>query len=236
MLFSPQIPLQLEPRRPDRLEDFVAGPNESVFQAVKQLLKDPGGNIFLSGPSGSGKSHLLNALCHAAREQGMGAFYIALKRLPEEAAAGLEGLQGLDLVCVDDLDSVAGHARWEKALFRCFNEVRSANGCLAVSSRLPLSALRFGLPDLESRLAWGMRLKLKPPDDEGKLRVLQQRAAALGIELPPDVLDYLIKHSKRDMGSLLSALERLKVAAFSTKRRITIPLAREILASKRTDT
>ena len=125
MLFSPQIPLQLEPRRPDRFEDFVAGPNKSVFLAVRQLLDEQGASLFLSGPLGSGKSHLLNALCHAAREKGLGAFYIALKQLPEEAAAGLEGLQGLDLVCVDDLDSVTGNATWENALFRCFNEAKS---------------------------------------------------------------------------------------------------------------
>jgi len=231
MLFSPQIPLQLEPRRPDRFEDFVAGPNEGTFLAVRQLLEEPGGSLFLSGPQGSGKSHLLNALCHAARERELGAFYIALKQLPEEAAAGLEGLQGLDLVCVDDIDSVAGHAGWELALFRCFNEVRSANGRLVVSSRLRLSSLHFDLPDLESRLSWGLRLKLQSPDDEGKLQVLQQRASVLGIELPQDVMYYLIKHSKRDMGSLLSTLEHLKHAAFAAKRRITVPLAREILAS-----
>ena len=229
MLFSPQIPLQLEPRRPDRFEDFIAGPNEGTYLAVSQFLDEPAGSLFLSGPLGSGKSHLLNALCHAAREKGQGAFYIALRQLPVEAAAGLEGLQGLDLVCVDDLDCVAGNASWENALFRCFNEVRSTNGRLAVSSQVPLSSLQFGLPDLQSRLAWGLRLKLQSPDDAGKLQVLQQRARVLGVEMPQDVLHYLIKHSKRDMGSLLCALESLKEAAFGAKRRITVPLAREIL-------
>ena len=67
MLFSPQIPLQLEPSRSDRFEDFVAGPNQNTLLAVQQLLDDPGSSLFLSGPEGSGKSHLLNALCHAAR-------------------------------------------------------------------------------------------------------------------------------------------------------------------------
>jgi DnaA family protein len=231
MLFSPQIPLQLEPRRPDRFEDFVAGPNQNIFLAVRQLLEEPGSSLFLSGPQGSGKSHLLNALCHAAREKGLGAFYIALKQLPEEAAAGLAGLQGLDLVCVDDLDGVAGNSTWENALFTCFNEVRSANGRLVVSSRSPLSSLQFGLSDLESRLAWGLRLNLQSLDDDGKLQVLRRRAQALGIELPQDVQHYLIKHSRRDMGSLLSMLERLKQAAFVAKRRITVPLAREIISS-----
>ena len=61
MLFSPQIPLQLEPRRPDRFEDFVAGPNENALAAVQHLLDEPGGSLFLSGADGTGKSHLLNA-------------------------------------------------------------------------------------------------------------------------------------------------------------------------------
>ena len=229
MLFSPQIPLQLEPRRPDRFDEFVAGPNENALAAVRQLLDETGGSLFLSGPEGSGKSHLLNALCHAARENGLAAFYIALKRLPEEAAASLEGLQVLDLVCVDDLDAVAGNPVWENALFACFNEVRAAHGRLLVSSSQSLASLELCLPDLTSRLAWGVRQNLRLPDDEGKLQILQQRARTLRIDLPEDVQNYLLKHSKRDMSSLLLALERLKDAAFVSKRKITVPLAREIL-------
>ena len=229
MLFSPQIPLQLEPRRPDRFDEFVAGPNENALAAVRQLLDETGGSLFLSGPEGSGKSHLLNALCHAARENGLAAFYIALKRLPEEAAASLEGLQVLDLVCVDDLDAVAGNPVWENALFACFNEVRAAHGRLLVSSSQSLASLELCLPDLASRLAWGVRQNLRLPDDDGKLQILQQRARTLRIDLPEDVQNYLLKHSKRDMSSLLLALERLKDAAFVSKRKITVPLAREIL-------
>ena len=228
-MFSQQIPLQLEPRRPDRFEDFIAGPNAIALGAVRHLLEEPGGVLFLSGPRGSGKSHLLNALCHAALQAGLAAFYIALEHVPREAAAGLEGLRKLDLVCVDDLDSVAGDPVWEQALFRCFNEIRDARGRLLVSSARPLASLPLQLPDLKSRLAWGVRQNLQPPDDEGKLAVLQQRARTLRIEVPLDVQKYLLKYGRRDMASLLTALERLKDAAFADKRKITVPLAREVL-------
>ena len=231
MRVSPQIPLQLEPRRPDRLEDFVPGPNAAVLAAVRHLLHEPDGLLCLHGPQGCGKAHLLNALCNAAREAGLAAFYIALKRLPEDAAASLEGLQVLDLVCVDDIDRVAGNGTWENALFRCFNEVRAAGGRLVVSSSQPLSALRFFLPDLASRLAWGVRQNLQPPGDDEKVFILDQRASSLHIELPAEVRDYLIRHSRRDLASLLAALDRLKDAAFAGKRKITIPLAREVIRS-----
>ena len=77
MLFSPQIPLQLEPPRPDRFEDFVAGPNAAALEAVRPLLEETGASLFLSGPEGCGKSHLLNALCHAARERGRRAVLVS---------------------------------------------------------------------------------------------------------------------------------------------------------------
>ena len=232
MSVSPQMPLPLEPRRPDRLEDFVAGANQGALAALRHLLDEPGGILYLSGPPGAGKSHLLNALCHHARALGMAAFYIPLKSLPPEAAAGLDGLQSLDLVCIDDLDHVAGDPAWEQALFRCCNDVRAARGRLLVSSAKPLKALALGLPDLASRLAWGVRQSLQVPDEDGKLEILRRRARALRIEVPPDVQTYLLRRVRRDLRSLVGALERLQEAAFSEKRKITVPLAREVLGEK----
>lgn len=233
MLFSPQIPLQLEPRRPDRFEDFIDGPNKKVVQIVRNLLDEPGGSLYLSGPDGSGKSHLLNALCHQARHRGLAAFYIALKHLPADAADGLQGLSSLDLVCIDDIDSVAGQERWEQALFRCFNEVRAAKGRLVVSSSIGLSQLPIGLPDLKSRLAWGVRQKLQAPGDTEKLEILRGRARQLQIDLPEDVIHYLLKHGRRDTATILKTLEQLKQAAFVEKRRITVPLARDVLSRQK---
>ena len=228
-MVSPQLPLPLEPRRPDRFDDFVISENGNALAAVQQLLHEPAGVLFLSGPPVSGKSHLLNALCNEARAAAMGAFYIALKRLPREAAASLEGLQALELVCVDDIDAIAGDRAWEEALFRCFNAVRASSGRLLISSSKPLKAIEFLLPDLSSRLSWGVRQNLAVPDDDGKLEILRQRARALRIEVPGDVQAYLLKHGKRDLRSLLETLEKIKDTAFVEKRRITVPLARQVI-------
>lgn len=229
MLFSPQIPLQLMPRRDSRFEDFVSGPNHALVEALKHVPEEPGSLVFLFGAGGSGKTHLLNALCHETREHQGRAFYLALKRLPEKATASLEGLEELDLVCVDDLHVIAGNEVWEEALFHCFNRIRENNGRLLISSRKSLSALNFNLADLASRLAWGVSLPLLPLDDQDKLKVIDIHSNALGFSLPDDVQQYLLKHHERSMTALIQTVENLHHAAQTHKRRITVPLAREVL-------
>ncbi len=233
MLFSPQIPLQLEPRRDSRFEDFVTGPNHAVVEALKHMPDEPGSSVFLFGGEGSGKTHLLNALCYETRERQGRAFYLTLKRLSKDAIASLQGLEKLDLVCVDDLHVIAGDEAWEEALFHCFNRVREANGRLLVSSRKRLSALNLGLPDLASRLAWGLRLPLMPLEDQDKLAVINLHSNALGFSLPEDVQKYLLKHHDRSMVALIQTVENLHQAALTNKRRITVPLAREVLKATR---
>lgn len=234
MLFSPQIPLQLHPPRPDRFDGFVSGPNQAAVDAVRALASDAGGNpgdsLFLHGPRSSGKTHLLNALCVETRERGGMAWYIALEQLNPEARAGLEGLSGL--VCFDGLHAVVGDKRWEEALFHCFNEVRADGGQVVASSRVPLSGLEFALPDLASRMAWGVRVKLELLGEADRLSVLRARARSLDLELPEEVQTFLIRRISRDLGSLLNALETLHRAALADKRRITVPLARSVLATE----
>jgi DnaA family protein len=233
MLFSPQIPLPLMPRRDSRFEDFVVGPNHAVVEALKHMPDEPGSHIFLHGGEGCGKTHLLNALCYQVRESQGRAFYLALKRLPKNAISSLQGLETLDLVCVDDLHVIAGDSAWEEALFHCFNRIREADGRLLISSRKRLSALPLGLPDLASRLAWGIRLPLLPLEDNDKIKVIELHSDTLGLSLPVDVQQYLLKHNNRSLAALIQTVDRLQQAALTHKRRITIPLAREVLLAEK---
>lgn len=229
MLFSPQIPLKLEPSREKRFEDFVPGPNGPVLEALKSVLQGKDSLLFLSGPEGSGKTHLLNALCLDARERGMTAFHAGLRSMPAGSQALLEGLENVDLVCIDDLHSMAGHAGWEEALFHCLNRIRSTHGRVVLTSRPRLSAVPLMLPDLVSRLQWGLRLQLQVLEDADKICVLDRHAASLGIQIPEEVGRYLIRHCSRNMSKLLHTIEQLQQAAFTSKRRITVPLLRELL-------
>jgi len=235
MPLSSQILLPLEGRRPDRFRDFIAGPNQPVVSALKELLSSTEGSVFIRGPDGSGKSHLLNATCNTAQEKGLQAFFISSGSLPESAAEGLAGLEEMDLVCIDDIDQLVGQPVWENALFHFFNRFRAHRGRLVSSSTRPLSALPFELPDLESRLAWGLRLQLEPLSDDEKAAVLRSKAEALDIELPADVIYYLLSRGSRNITMLVSNFEAVRVAAFAAKRKMTVPLAREVLKPGKAD-
>ncbi len=231
MLFSPQIPLQLIPRRERRFEDFVVGSNTAIVEAIKQMPDEPGSNVFLYGEEGYGKTHLLTAVCQEVRERQGRAFYLALKRLPSNAIESLLGLEKLDLVCVDDLHIIAGNKVWEEALFHFFNRVREVNGRLLVSSQKRLSCLNLCLPDLASRLGWGLRLQLLPLEDHDKLVVIDQYSKGMGFSLSEEVQAYLLKHHDRNVAALIETVERLHQVSLTNKRRITIPLARQVLQS-----
>lgn len=180
--------------------------------------------VAVTGEPFSGKSHLLQAACRARREAGGGAVYLAgLSRLEPPV---LRGLAGQDLLCIDDVHEVGGHAGWEEGLFHLLNEV-THTGCSIVFAGL-LSALC--LPDLTSRLKSATAVTTDRLADDDKVVLLRQRAEAQGLDLAPDVAAYVMRRSARDLRSLLSILDALEAATLERQQRITIPLAREIMA------
>ena len=85
------------------------------------------------------------------------------------------------------------------------------------------------LPDLQSRLAWGLTLEIKNLTDQEKIGVLQLRATFRGFQLSDDVASYLIHHCSRNMRDLFALLEKLDQASLIAKRKITIPFVKRVI-------
>jgi len=218
-----QLPLRLSLRDSATFENFVDTGNELAVQALGRGRDD---SIYLWGPSACGKSHLLQAACHAAAREG--AMYLPLTEL----VAGPElftGLESRAVVAIDDLDVIAGQPAAETALFHLYNRVREAGGRMILAASGSPAALGMTLPDLVTRLGWGLVFRLHPLDDDGRRRALQLRAERRGFDLPDDVADYLLRRHARDMNSLFALLERLDEASLAAQRRLTIPFVRELL-------
>jgi len=227
---STQLPLALRWPRRQRFEHFHAGDNAAAVEAVRAAAVDASAPwVFVAGPPGSGRTHLLIAACQAAIDAGRTAQYLPLAGLRGPRAAAIRGMAGSDVLAIDDIDTIAGEADAEHALFDTFNGYR-AEGCTLLFSALgaPVS-LDIALPDLRSRLGSLTQALLKPLVDAQRRAVLREQACARGIELDDVVLDWLFAHHARDLGTLLDLLDTLDRASLAAQRRVTVPFLRKLL-------
>jgi DnaA family protein len=127
---------------------------------------------------------------------------------------------------------LAGHVEAEHALFDLYNRLRAEGASLLLASAQPLPALALGLPDLRSRLSACVQAPLSALDESARRALVQEWAAARGIDLEPAVLDWLFARAARDLRSLHALFERIDRAALAERRRITIPFLRGLLAER----
>ncbi len=225
-----QLPLNIRLGELTTLEQFVAGANRAVLAALGAMADGRGEPLlFVHAPPGRGKTHLLHGTCRRAVERGRRPAYLPLRTLLQTNVEVLDGLERLDLVCLDDLEAIAGRREWELALFNLCNGLRENGGALLTAAFAPPNQTGIALPDLRSRLSAGVVYGIRPLNDDDKLRALVQRAEAHGLTLPPEVGRYLLAHCPRDLASLFEVLRRLDQASLIEQRRLTLPFVREIL-------
>ena len=141
----------------------------------------------------------------------------------------LDGLEQMDLICLDDIQLIAGDVLWQKAIFDLYNRVLEQNKCLLISGDQSASHLNINLPDLVSRLSWGLTEQLKPLDDAQKVVALQYRANQRGLVLTNEVVSFLLTRLTRDMSTLINTLDKLDKASILQQRKITIPFIKDVL-------
>ena len=228
----PQLPLSLRLADHARFETFVAGANSAAVAQVRAASEGAAAAVWLFGPRGVGKSHLLQASCRSAASCGRRAMYVQLgpaSGLPPEALADLEHL---DLLALDDVGAIAGNAGWERRLFLVLEERLNRSGLL-LAADTAAKAVGFALPDLASRAAAAVAYRLQPPDDSARVDALLVHADARGLELERAAAQYLLQRVDRDMAALLDWLDRLDSASLAEQRRLTIPFIRRLLEAER---
>lgn len=225
-----QLPLGFRLRDDATFTSFLPDGNQQVVHAVMNVARGIGDNyVYIWGANGSGRSHLLQASCHAAPEFQQTAVYLPLNE-PKYLDKNLFiGLENINLICLDDVENIAGDVYWEEQLFHMYNRVRANNNRLIVTGNTPPLNLAINLPDLKSRLSWGTVYQLNTLSDVQKLNALQLRAQGRGLVLGVSVGRFLLDRCPRDMGQLFNMLEQLDQASLAAQRRLTIPFVKEVL-------
>jgi DnaA family protein len=211
-----QLALGVRLRSDQVFDSFAPGPNVEVIAALRRPERD----CWLWGGRGCGKTHLLQAACAAAGET---AAYLPLARTSALPPAALAGFERCRLLCLDDVDAVAGDAEWEQALFRLFNDATDLGARLIFAAGAAPRALAWHLEDLSSRAASCVVYHLRELDDAGRIEALRLHAAQRGLDLSPETSDYLLRRVPRDLPSLFELLDRLDEASLVAQRRLTIP-------------
>lgn len=200
-----QLLLSLVDPPPPTLDNFVPGRNAALLDALRAFGTGaaPDRCLYLWGETGAGKSHLLNAWL---RDQDGGRS------------------------AVDDVGQLDDAA--QVALFNRYNAVREGAGYLLVTGDAPPGALALR-DDLKSRLAWGLSFEVIALSDEEKRAALADQAARRGMNLAPELLDYLLTRARRDMGSLVALVDALDRHSLEARRPVSLPMLRDLISQTR---
>lgn len=226
----PQLTLSLSSKDEATFDDFYPGKNTEIIAELKKAASGQGERIiYLCAARGQGASHLLQSICHEASHHQLTSVYLPLAHLLGMSKEALSDLEVLDLICIDEIEAIAGHADWEEAIFHLYNRVYDAGGRIIVAGHELPKSTNIQLPDLVSRLSFGVTYQLASLTDEEKLIALNMRANRRGMTLSDEVGRYLLTHCPRHMSTLFAALDALDKASLAAQRRLTIPFVKEVL-------
>ena len=222
-----QLYLDLGTPPPATFDNFIVGPNREAAQTLAGLsaelaagtARDRG--IYLWGTAGSGRTHLMEALCHAV---GPSARYLR----PHSPLAAFTFDEASTVYCVDDCDTLS--STQQIAAFNLFNETRARPHCafVAAGSQPPVDMpLR---EDLRTRLGWDLVYRLEQLSDEDRAQALRDRARERGLQLSDEVLHWILTRCDRDMDRLTALIDSLDQYSLARHRPITLPLLKDLLA------
>jgi DnaA family protein len=217
----------------ETLDTFYGAETSPVVSYIKHFLTAQHEHrlpLYLFGASGSGKSHLLYAACVQAQELGLTSQLLSLEDFKAWSPRILDQLEELDLVCLDNIQAIAGDSSWQVAVFDLYNRMTEQGKALIIVADQAPTELGITLPDLVSRLQACTSFQLRLLADDDKQKLLQQKARLRGMELPDEVARFLLNRQQRDIRDLVQILDLLDKASIVHQRKLTIPFVKDMLS------
>ena len=206
---------------------YVSKLNKHLLSLLQNnAFKD---DLLIFGTKDSGKTYLLQALCNHFSNQGKSSFYLPMKQAKELSVDILESLESMELVCIDGIESIVGNKVWEIGLFNLINRSLNSENRLIFTSSKNIDVMNFELKDLDSRLRKIQSHELYALADDEILSALKHIANLRSIELGSKEAQYLLTYANRNISDLVQILESLDQLSMEMKRKITIPLIKEVI-------
>ncbi len=228
-----------------RLEDFVVGPSNRLAHSAAEELARSGtatfSPLFIHGPCGVGKTHLLQGLCNAVAEghPRLGWTYTTAEQFTNEFVQAIrsknvdrfrKGYRRLDLLAIDDVHFLAAKKATQEEFLHTFNTIEAAGKQVVMASDAHPRMLGQLTQQLVSRFLAGMVVRIDPPDRATRLRILERTARRLNLQAGRDALNYIALHIRGSVRELEGALVKLAALAELGREPVSLDLARDALA------
>ncbi len=223
-------------------DTFVVGTNNRLAHAASLAVTENPAHaynpLFIYGGVGLGKTHLLHALGHAAKDRGMSVLYVSSEWFTNDLINAIRSQQteafrlkyrNNDVLLVDDIQFIAGKERTQEEFFHTFNALHSAGKQIVVSCDRPPKALVALEDRLRSRFGWGLIADVQPPAFETRIAILRAKAEGSVPPLPDEVLTYIAHKIPSNIRELEGALNRVMAYAKLMHTPLTLETAERAL-------
>ena len=226
--------------------NFIVGhENEMAHGASLAVAKEPGHNynpLFIYGPTGLGKTHLMHAIAHSlfARKPSARIAYVTSETFTNEFIQALQTnsvsqfrrrYRELDLLLIDDIQFLAGKESTQEEFFHTFNELHNSHNQVVLTSDRPASEIARLQERLVSRFQWGMVASISAPGLETRIAILRRKAQDRGLDLPSEIAEFIGSRIARNVRNLEGAVTRIEgYLRMSPNRRVLdIPSVERLL-------
>lgn len=226
-----QLQLDIEPKLDAQISDFSGPSWGHIVDAIRQLHAGLLTRFYIYGGAGTGKSHLLSAICDSYLDVGKTAIKVSLLELLDAPIEAITSLERYDLVALDDIEAISGVPHWQRALFHLINFNNDEGGQLVFSSRVAPIELKLELPDLQSRLTQAVSVKVPSGSlYADRSALLKSTLIRRGIQFDPQIVDYMLQHGPQQASRLLQCVEQLEKLLQGEKTKLSNATLRQIFA------
>ena len=224
-------------------DNFVVGPSNALAHAAAGAVCDQPGAaynpLFIYSNSGLGKTHLLQAIGHKVREEGLSLLYASTEQFTNEYIGAIRSrtteefrdkYRGPDLLLLDDIQFIIGKEQTQEGFFHTFNSLHMGNKQIVITCDRPVSLLSSLADRIKSRLQGGLVVDIQPPDLETRVAILESKAEKQGLEIETDIMLFLAEMSPQNVRELEGNLNRVVAYSQLTQTPINMELVKRALA------
>jgi len=199
----------------------VSNCNRLAYAGALGVAENPGhiyNPLFICGGVGLGKTHLLQAIGHMALAGNTRVLYVSSEQFTNEFINSIRErkteefrnkYRSVDMLLIDDIQFISGKEQTEECLFHTFNELHNANRQIVVTSNHSPKSMPRLEERLRSRFEWGLIADIQPPDFETRLAVLKTKTEQNGVNIAPDVLEFIAQRIQQNIRELEGNLNRV---------------------------